>query len=389
MSHRLSDRLAKLPPYPFVELDRMKREAIEKGVDIINLGIGDPDQPTPQRIIDALAEAANDPTNHQYPLGTGLADFRREVAHYYLRFHRVTLDPAREVGALIGSKEGIAHFPLAFANPGDVVLYPDPGYPVYQSSAIFAGAEPVAMPLLAENGFLPDLDAIPADVLRRTRLMFLNYPNNPTAALAGMEFFEKVVALAGKHGFIVLHDAAYLDIAFFGEKPLSFLSVPGAREVGLELHSLSKTFNMTGWRIGFVAGNPELVAGLMAIKANVDSGVFNVVQRAGIEALQNIDILLPEIISVYEARLKVLDEGIRSLGWTDFTSPRSTFYVWVRNRGGRSSFEMTKVLLEECGIVTTPGTAFGAHGEGFFRIALTTSAERIREAVERIRKAGL
>lgn len=389
MTHRLSDRLAKLPPYPFVELDRMKREALEKGVDIINLGIGDPDQPTPQRIIDALAGAANDPANHQYPLGTGLADFRREVAHYYLRYHRVTLDPASEVGALIGSKEGIAHFPLAFVNPGDVVLYPDPGYPVYQSSAIFAGAEPVAMPLLAENGFLPDLDAIPPDTLRRTRLMFLNYPNNPTAALAGMEFFGKVVALARKYGFIVLHDAAYLDIAFFGEKPLSFLAVPGAREVGLELHSLSKTFNMTGWRIGFVAGNPELVAGLMAIKANVDSGVFNVVQRAGIEALRSIDVLLPTIISVYDERLKALDEGIRSLGWTDFTSPRSTFYVWVRNRGRRSSFEMTKALLEECGIVTTPGTAFGSYGEGFFRIALTTGAARIREAVERIRKAGL
>ena len=389
MPFSVSDRLSALPPYPFVELDRMKREALERGVDIINLGIGDPDQPTPDLVIDALTEAARNPANHQYPLGSGLADFRREVANYYERKHDVKLNAEREVGALIGSKEGIAHLPLAFVNPGDVVLFPDPGYPVYLSATLFAGGVPVAMPLLKENDFLPDLDAIPADILQRARLMFLNYPNNPTGALATMEFFEKVVKLAKKFGFVVAHDAAYLDIVFGKEKALSFLSVPGASDVGIELHSLSKTFNMTGWRIGFAAGHPDLVAGLMAVKANIDSGVFNAVQRAGIAALKNFDTLLPSILLVYDARVKVLSEGVRSLGWTDFTSPRATFYVWVRNRGNRTSVEMTRTLIEECGIVTTPGTAFGPSGEGYFRIALTTTEERLREACKRIEKAGL
>ena len=389
MPFSVSDRLSALPPYPFVELDRMKREALDRGVDIINLGIGDPDQPTPELIIEALAEAARNPANHQYPLGTGLADFRQEVANYYKRKHDVELKADSEVGALIGSKEGIAHLPLAFINPGDVVLFPDPGYPVYQSATLFAGGVPVAMPLLKENGFLPDLDAIPNDVLQRTRLMFLNYPNNPTAALATPEFFEKVVKLAKKHEFVVAHDAAYLDIVFGGEEALSFLSVPGASEVGIELHSLSKTFNMTGWRIGFAAGHPDLVAGLMAVKANIDSGVFNAVQRAGIAAIRNIDDLLPSITSVYESRVKVLSEGVRALGWTDFTTPRATFYVWVRNRGNRTSVEMTRTLIETCGVVTTPGTAFGPSGEGYFRIALTTTEERLREACKRIGKAGL
>ena len=389
MPFNVSDRLSALPPYPFVELDRMKREALDRGVDIINLGIGDPDQPTPELIIDALTEAARNPVNHQYPLGTGLADFRHEVADYYQRKHNVNLNADKEVGALIGSKEGIAHLPLAFINPGDVVLFPDPGYPVYQSATLFAGGVPVAMPLLKENDFLPDLDAIPHDVLQRTRLMFLNYPNNPTGALATMEFFERVVKLAKKYGFVVAHDAAYLDIVFSGSKGISFLSVPGALDVGIELHSLSKTFNMTGWRIGFAAGHPDLVAGLMAVKANIDSGVFNAIQRAGIAALENIDTLLPSIISIYEARAKVLSEGVRSLGWTDFTSPRATFYVWVRNRGNRTSVEMTRTLIEECGIVTTPGTAFGPSGQGYFRIALTTTEERLREACKRMEKAGL
>ncbi len=389
MPFSISDRLSALPPYPFVELDRMKREAMERGVDIINLGIGDPDQPTPDIIIDALTEAAHNPANHQYPMGSGLVDFRREVVDYYQRQHNVELNADKEVGTLIGSKEGIAHLPLAFINPGDVVLFPDPGYPVYQSATLFAGGTPVAMPLLKENDFLPDLDAIPQDVLHRTRLMFLNYPNNPTAALATMEFFEKVVRMAKKFGFVVAHDAAYLDIVFGGKKALSFLSVPGASDVGIELHSLSKTFNMTGWRIGFAAGHPDLMSGLMAVKANIDSGVFNAVQRAGIAALKNYDKLLPSILSVYEGRVKVLAEGIRSLGWTDFTTPQATFYVWVRNRDNRTSLEMTRTLIEECGIVTTPGSAFGPSGEGYFRIALTTTEDRLLEACKRMEKAGL
>ena len=389
MTHQTSDRLAKLPPYPFVQLDRLKAEALGRGEDVINLGIGDPDLPTPDIIVNALADAARNPANHQYPLGGGLPQFRAEVASYYHRTRGITLDPKTEVCALIGSKEGIAHFPLAFVNPGDVVLVPEPCYPVYRSSTIFAGGEPVTMPLTAENAFLPDLDAVPESVYQRTKLMFLNYPNNPTAAMAPGEFFERVIAKASKHGFIVLHDAAYLDMVYFGGKAISFLEVPGAREVGIELHSLSKTFNMTGWRIGFAVGNKELVAGLLNIKSNVDSGVFNAVQHAGIVALQNYDILIADSIVTYENRVKAVDEGIRGLGWHDFTSPRSTFYVWIRCPQGRTSIQMVMDLLRECAIVTTPGTAFGAGGEGFFRLALTTSETRIREALARIKKVGL
>ncbi len=389
MTYQISERLRRLPPYPFVELDRLKSEAIARGADIINLGIGDPDLPTPKVIIDALTEAANDPANHQYPLGAGMIQFRKEVSSYYARTRQVDVDPATEVCTLIGSKEGIAHFPLAFLNPGDVALVPDPGYPVYHSATIFAGGEPYAMPLLAENGFLPDLDAIPDAVYARTKLMFLNYPNNPTAALAPAEFFEKAIAKAKKHGFAILHDAAYLDMVYHGVKPLSFLEIPGGKEVGIELHSLSKTFNMTGWRIGYAVGNKSLVQGLLNLKTNVDSGVFGAIQKAGMVALQNYESLMPGLIATYEARLKVLNDGIRSLGWRDFTLPKATFYVWIRNQSGLKSIEMVKTLIQECGIVTTPGTAFGQSGEGYFRIALTTSKERISEAITRLSNIAL
>lgn len=388
MNFEQSKRLQLLPPYVFLEIDALKRDAIARGEDIIALGIGDPDKPTPQIIIDALAEAANDPSTHQYPIGAGMIELRREIAHYYARTRNVELDPASEVLALIGSKEGIGHFPLAFVNPGDVVLVPEPGYPVYNSATVFAGAEPYVMPLIAENDFLPDLEAIPEQVYARTKLMFLNYPNNPTAAFATVDFFERVIAKAKKHGFIVLHDAAYLDMAFGGRKALSFLEVPGARDVGIELHSFSKTFNMTGWRLAFAVGNKSLLAGLLNIKSNLDSGAFHAIQRAGIVALQNLDKIVPGILEVYEKRLKVLNEGIQKLGWKDYTAPQGTFYVWLRTRGGRSSVAMTKDLIRECAIVTTPGTGFGAAGEGFFRIALTQSEERIREACERMKAKG-
>lgn len=388
MNFKQAKRLQQLPPYVFLELDRMKNEAVARGEDIINLGIGDPDQPTPPMIIAAMEEAARTPANHQYPLGAGLIDFRKSVAAYYARTRNVELNPAEEVLALIGSKEGIGHFPLAFADPGGVVLVPEPGYPVYNSSAIFAGAEPYAMPLLAENDFLPDLEAVPAAVYERTQLMFLNYPNNPTAAFATREFFERVIAKARKYGFIVLHDAAYLDMAYHGEKALSFLEMDGAREVGIEMHSLSKTFNMTGWRIAYAVGNKALIAGLLKLKSNLDSGVFNAVQRAAITALDHFEDLTPDLLRLYEGRLEALNEGIRELGWTDYKPPKGTFYVWLRTRGGRSSMQMTMDLLKECSIVATPGNGFGAAGEGFFRLALTTSAQRIREACRRMKAAG-
>jgi len=385
----LSERLRKVPPYIFVELDRMKKEAIERGEDVISLSIGDPDLPTPPVIVETLAEAAAKPENHCYPLGTGKPAFREEIAHYYESRHGVKLDPATQVLALIGSKEGIGHLPLALINPGDVVLCPEPGYPVYQISTLFAGGQPYVLPLKADNGFLPDLDAVPPDVLQRTRLIWLNYPNNPTATFAPMEFFEKVVWLAKKHGFVVAHDAAYLDIAFPGRKPHSFLEAPGAIDVGIELHSFSKTFNMTGWRLGFAAGNPQVVAALAAIKANLDSGVFGAVQDAGIVAMRHFDELVPPILDVYRRRRDVLLRGLERIGWKNFTRPEGTFYVWLPALGGRTSMEMTMELLSRCAVMVTPGTAFGASGEGFIRIALTAPEERICEAIERIERTNL
>ncbi len=382
-------RLGQLPPYLFVELDRLKNEAKSRGEDVINLGIGDPDLPTPQIIIDAMKDAVQDSTNHQYPSGIGCIEFRREVAAYYERTRNVKLDPATEVGSLIGSKEGIGHFPLAFVNPGDVVLIPEPGYPVYRSATIFAGGVPYTMPLLPENGFLPDLEAIPEPVYKKTKVMILNYPNNPTAAFATREFFEKVVAKARLYGFIVLHDGAYLDISYTSEKAVSFLEIPGAREVGIEMHSLSKTFNMTGWRLAFVAGNPSLIKGLMAVKSNLDSGAFTAIQKAGVVALRNFEALVPDLLKTYQGRLNAVDEGMGKLGWVDYRRPQGTFYVWLRNRGGLTSMEMTRTLIEKCAIVTTPGNGFGEPGEDFFRLALTTTEARIREACDRIATTGL
>jgi LL-diaminopimelate aminotransferase len=385
----LSERLRKVPPYIFVELDRLKKEAIERGEDVISLSIGDPDLPTPPVIVEALAEAAAKPENHCYPLGTGKPAFREEIAHYYESRHGVKLDPATQIVALIGSKEGIGHLPLALINPGDVVLCPEPGYPVYQISTLFAGGQPYVLPLKADNGFLPDLDAVPQDVLQRTRLIWLNYPNNPTATFAPMDFFEKVVWLAKKHGFVVAHDAAYLDIAFPGEKPHSFLETPGAMDVGIELHSFSKTFNMTGWRLGLAAGNPEIVAALAAIKSNLDSGVFGAVQDAGIVAMRHFDALVPPILDVYRRRRDVLLGGLERIGWKNHTRPEGTFYVWLPTLGGRTAMEMTMELLRRCAVMVTPGTAFGASGEGFIRIALTAPEERICEALERIERTNL
>jgi LL-diaminopimelate aminotransferase len=388
MEFKRARRLERIPPYVFLEIDRLKQEAVARGEDIINLGIGDPDLPTPGIIIEALAEAARDPATHTYPLGAGMRELRQEIANYYERTRGVVLDPDSEVLALIGSKEGIAHFPWAFVDPGDIVLVPEPAYPVYWSSTIFSGGEPHMMPLRAENGFLPDLDAIPDEVYRRAKLMFLNYPNNPTAAFATRDFFERVVSKAKQHGFIVLHDAAYLDMAYQGERALSFMEIPGARDVGIELHSFSKTFNMTGWRLAFAAGNAQLVQALLALKSNLDSGAFGAIQRAGIVALRNYDTLIPPLLEVYESRLEALNQGMRELGWTEYRPPKGTFYAFLPTRKGFNSMEMAKELIRRCAIVTTPGTGFGSAGEGFFRITLTAPADRLLEACRRMKAAG-
>ncbi|RJP26065.1 MAG: LL-diaminopimelate aminotransferase [Candidatus Abyssobacteria bacterium SURF_5] len=380
-----ADRLKQIPPYLFSEIDKAKQKAIAKGVDIINLGIGDPDMPTPRKIIEALAEAGARPENHQYPSYEGLLELRREFSAYMKKRFDVELDPATEVLTLIGSKEGIAHLPLAFVNPGDVVLVPDPGYPVYTAGTVLAGGIPYYLPLTAENNFLPDFERIDPKAAARAKLLWLNYPNNPTAAVADKTFFEKAIKFAEKYDIIVCQDAAYCELAFDGLKPVSIFEVAGAKDRAIEFHSLSKTYNMTGWRIGFAAGNAEVVAALGSIKTNVDSGVFRAVQYAGIAALKLPPKTVTDNAAVYQERRDILVEGLRSLDW-NMPKPKATFYVWAPSPNGYSSAQLTKKLLEEADIVTTPGNGFGRQGEGYIRFALTVDKKRLAEAVERIKR---
>jgi LL-diaminopimelate aminotransferase len=382
-----ADRLKQLPPYLFAELDRKKDEVKARGVDVIDVGVGDPDQPTPDHIIDALNEAARLPQYHSYPSYTGMNNFREAVSAWYDKRAGVKLHPLKEVVSLIGSKEGIAHIPLAFINPGDVVLVPSPAYPVYKIATQFAGGVPYEMPLLKENGFLPDLDIIPADVLAKAKMMFLNYPNNPTAAPATPEFFVKVVAFAKKHNIMICHDFAYSEMAFDGYKPPSFLETPGAMDVGIEFHSLSKTYNMTGWRIGWAAGNSEIIGGLGQIKSNIDSGIFEAIQIAGIEAMKDDESWLTEMRQLYEERRDVVMKGLGELG-IKADAPKATFYVWAEVPAGYDSAAFVGHLLEKAGIVCTPGNGFGDPGEGYFRIALTVSKERLQEMIDRMKEIG-
>lgn len=382
-----ADRLKRLPPYLFKEIDRKKAEVKARGVDIINLGIGDPDIPTPPHIIEALKKAAEDPANHTYPSYVGMNEFRETVAGWYETRFGVDLDPHNEVVILIGSKEGIAHIPLAFVNPGDPALIPSPAYPVYHVATLFAGGESYFMPLVSENDFLPDLEGIPEDVAKRAKLMFINYPNNPTAAIADLDFFDRIVDFAREHRILVCHDAAYTEMAFDGYRPPSFLQAEGAKEVGLEFHSLSKTYNMTGWRIGFAVGNREAVEGLGAVKANVDSGVFQAVQFAGKAALTHDQTCVKDMQSTYSRRRDLMVKGLREAGF-EVNNPKATFYLWVRVPAGFTSAEFAGRLLDR-GVVVTPGNGFGEPGEGYFRIALTQKRERLEEAVERIKGVGI
>ncbi len=380
-------RIQTLPPYLFAAIDEMKQRAAARGVDIINLGIGDPDLPTPEPILQRMREAVTDPRHHQYPSSSGMLSFRTAVADWYKRRFHVTADPASEVVTLIGSKEGIGHVPMAFIDPGDVVLVPSPGYPVYPVAAGFAGGAVYEMPLLKQNGFLPDLDAIPSDVARNARLMFLNSPNNPTSVIADAAFFARVIEFANEHHVIVCHDAAYSEIFYDGKRPSSFLEVKGAMDVGIEFHSLSKTFNMTGWRLGFAVGRAEVIAGLSRIKSNVDSGQFQAVQEAGMTALESDESLTAGLRAIYQERRDVLVAGLRKLGLR-FDVPSATFYVWIEVPAGYTSASFTAHLLEQAGIVTTPGNGFGTPGEGYIRMAITTTKERLAEAVARMQQTG-
>lgn len=381
-----ADRINSLPPYLFAAIDKAKADTIKKGVDVINLGIGDPDMPTPPHIVEAMKKSLDNSDRHRYPSYEGMPSFRNAAAQWYKRVMNVTLNPEDEVLTLIGSKEGIAHIPLAFLNPGDVSLVPDPGYPVYNIGSILASAKPFKMPLLAENEFLPDLDAIPKDIAKKAKLMFLNYPNNPTSATASLKFFEEVVDYAHENDIIVVHDDAYSEMTFDGYKAPSFLNVSGAKDIGIEMHSLSKTYNMTGWRLGFAVGNGEILAGLGKVKSNVDSGAFESVQEAGIAALTGPQDCVREMNKIYTKRRDALLKGLMELG-LDVKPPKATFYVWAHVNGKASDF--STMLLEKAGIVTTPGNGFGEYGEGYIRFALTQSVERINEAVERMRKLDI
>ncbi len=384
---RLAKRILDLPPYLFAELDRAKAQLEAQGKEVISLGIGDPDMPTPEPIIEALKREAEEPANHRYPSYEGLLKFRQAVSEWYEKRFEVSLDPVCEVISLIGSKEGIAHLPLAFIDPGDVGLYTDPGYPVYRVAISFAGGDAVGIPLKEGNGFLPDLEKIPDDLARKAKLLYINYPNNPTAATADVEFFERVVAFAKRHDILVCHDAAYTEISFDGYKAPSFLQAKGAREVGIECHSLSKTFNMTGWRIGFCAGNEDAVAGLGKVKTNIDSGVFQAIQYAGVEALLGNGKIPEELSEVYQRRRDLVIEGLRACGLSPFF-PRAAFYVWCPVPGGVGSKEFAGKLLTETGVVVTPGVGFGEHGEGYFRITLTQREEKLAEALGRIQEVS-
>jgi LL-diaminopimelate aminotransferase len=384
-SPRLSQNLAKLPPYLFARIDALKAEAKAKGADLIDVSIGDPDQPTFRHIVKEGKAAAAVLENHQYPSYAGKLSFRTAVAQRYLARFGVALDPATEVLTLIGSKEGIGHIPFAFLDPGDVALVPNPGYPVYNAATILAGGVPFMLPLKKKSDFLPDLDAIPLEVARRAKLLFLNYPNNPTAAVADLAFYRKVVDFARRTGVIVCHDAAYSEMYYDGAKPPSFLEIEGAKDVGVEFHSLSKTYNMTGWRIGFAVGNASVIRGLGHIKANVDSGAFGAVQDAGIAALTGDQKPVDKMRRLYQKRRNVLYRGLRRLG-LKLKKPQASFYVWCEVPPGHSSESFSSLLLERASVVCTPGNGFGEHGEGYVRFALTVDAPRLEEAVERIGK---
>jgi LL-diaminopimelate aminotransferase len=380
---RLSNRIERVPPYPFVEITRKINQKRAEGVDIITFAIGDPDIPTPKHIMDSLHAASDVPANHRYPESDGLPEFRQAVADWYQKRFGLTFDRDKEVLPLLGSKEGIANIAYALIDAGDVALVPDPGYPVYSIATMFAGGEPYLMPLTEENDFLPDLSAIPEDVLRRAKVLWINYPNNPTAAVADISFYEEVVAFAKKWDIAVCHDAAYSEVAFDGYKPVSFLQVEGARDVGIEFHSLSKSYNMTGWRIGMAVGNAELIRGLFVIKSNVDSGVNQAIQQMGITALEGDQACIAENTKTYERRRNTLVEALRACGLR-VQSPKASLYVWARVPDGFTSAEFAARLIDDIGVVVTPGPNFGKSGEGFVRLSITAPDARVDEGAQRM-----
>jgi LL-diaminopimelate aminotransferase len=379
---KFSQRFSKLQPYTFAEITRKVNRKRAAGVDVITFGLGDPDIPTPRHIIDRLLDAAQDPPNHRYPETEGLPELRRSIAQWYQQRFGLTLDSSTEVLPLIGAKEGVGHMALCFVDPGDVALVPDPAYPVYSVGTTFAGGEPYAMPLLEENGWLPDLDAISPGVAGKAKVMWLNYPNNPTAAVATEDYFLKVVEFAKRNDIAVCHDAAYSEVAFGGYRPISFLQVEGAMDVAVEFHSLSKTYNMTGWRVGMVVGNAQMIKALADIKSNLDSGIPQAIQLAGIEALTNSQECVAEHNVIYQRRRDALLAVLNGIGLR-ITPSQATPYVWARVPEGFTSSDFAEILLEEKDIIVTPGSGFGTYGEGYVRFSLTLSDRDLEKAIAR------
>ncbi len=382
---KLSKKLQDLPPYLFLEIDKAKRKARAEGRDIIDLGIGDPDQPTPKHVIEKLYQAALDPATHKYALDQGMPVLRQAIASWYKNRFKINLDLESEILPLIGSKEGIAHFPLAFLNAGDYSLVPDPCYPPYKGGTILAGGKPYQMPLLESNAFLPDLKKIPLDIRKKAKMIYINYPNNPTGRTAEKDFYLNVVEFAVKNKLIVVSDLAYSEMSYDGYRPSSFLEIEGAKEVAIEFHSLSKTYNMTGWRVGWACGNMELVSALAKVKSNIDSGIFSAVQHAGASALTGPQEHVKNMCQLYQERRDTLVRGLNSLGW-NVELPKATFYIWVKIPKKTDSIKFAALILDKADIVVTPGLGFGKFGEGYIRMALTVSKERIAEAIVRLRK---
>jgi len=380
---QLAKRLDRLPPYLFVAISQKIAEKRSRGEDVISFGIGDPDLPTPSRIVESLCQAAHDPVNHRYPETSGLPQLRQAIARWYKKRFGVVLDSDKEVLPLIGSKEGIGHMALCFIDPGDIALVPDPGYPVYSISTILMGGEPYYMPLRDENGFLPDLGAIPDDVADRARLMWLNYPNNPTSAVADLAFFQKAVDFARRHDLAICHDAAYTEVSFDGYDPPSFLQVPGAKEVGVEFHSLSKTYQMTGWRIGMVVGNATMVDALFRVKSNLDSGIPQAIQCAAIDALDGEREGIVRFNTILRRRRDKLIKALAEIG-LEARTPRASFYIWARVPQGWDSVSFTAKLLDEINIAVTPGIGYGKEGDGYIRFSLTIPDDRLEEGISRL-----
>ncbi len=379
----LARRMRRIPPYLFAEIDRKKAALRQKGVDVIDIAIGDPDLPTPDHIIAALSEAARDPKTHGYPPYEGTREFREAVAGWYRRRFGVALDPQREVLTLIGGKEGLAHIPWVFVDPGDLVLVSDPGYPVYATATLMAEGEPYSVPLRPDRDWQPDLGAIPDAVARRARVFFLNYPNNPTGATADLAFFEQVADFARRWGILVVHDNTYSEIAYDGFRPPSFLQARGAMEAGVEIHSLSKTYCMTGWRLGFAVGNAAAVQALGTLKTNIDSGQFMAIQAAGVAALTGPQGPVAERVAIWQRRRDTVVAALQDLG-LDVPRPRATFYLWTPVPSGYDSVGFAGYLLDKAGVAVAPGIGYGAQGEGYFRISLTTPDDRFAEAIRRI-----